>query len=102
MKEVVFHTANNWCAGVTRRFHKTTFRGFSSEREFVDFLHVLWRHFCQILLRTWKRKRFLKERQSKLKRQNEKYFFYLIFEKYYHKSVVVPLDKNEIIFQILS
>jgi hypothetical protein len=47
---------NKVCAGVmTRRFHETTFRGFFSERELVDFLHILWRHFCQILLRTWKR-----------------------------------------------
>ncbi len=40
---------------MTRRFHKTKFRGFFSERELVDFLHMLWRHFCQISLRTWKR-----------------------------------------------
>jgi hypothetical protein len=67
--------ATTCCAGVTRRFHKTTFRGFFSERELVDFLHMLWRHFCQILLRTWKRiqlhtyqnkLRFLIERHTKL------------------------------------
>ncbi len=46
---------NTCCVGVTQRFHKTTFLGFFSERELVDFLHMLWRHFCQILLRTWKR-----------------------------------------------
>ncbi len=44
---------------MTRRFHKITFRGFFSERELVDFLHMYWRHFCQILLRTWKRITFL-------------------------------------------
>jgi hypothetical protein len=40
---------------VTRRFHKTKFRRFFSEKELVDFLQMLWRHFCQILLRKWKR-----------------------------------------------
>ncbi len=36
-------------AGVIRKFHKTTFRGFFSEREFVDFLHLIWRHFCHYI-----------------------------------------------------
>jgi hypothetical protein len=51
--------ATTCCAGVTRRFHKITFRGFFSERELVDFLHMHWRHFCQILFRTLKTYTFL-------------------------------------------
>jgi hypothetical protein len=59
---------------VTRRFQITTFRGFFSERELVDFLHILWRHFCQRLLRTWKRILFHTYLDKNGQKSNEKNF----------------------------
>ncbi len=70
---ILAHTVcsqNKVCAGVTRRFHKTTFRGFFSERELVDFLHILWRHFWQLLLRTWKRILFDRNKLTKFVEEN--------------------------------
>jgi hypothetical protein len=37
--------ATTFCAGVTRRFHKTPFRGFFLCAGLVDFLHMFWRYF---------------------------------------------------------
>ncbi len=47
----LWRNATTCCAEVTRRFQKIRFADFFSERT-RRFLHILWRHFCQILLRT--------------------------------------------------
>ncbi len=68
-----------FCAGVTRRFQKNHVSRIFSERVpvLVDFLHLLWRYICQILLRTWKR---------------------VLFHTYWNKMTKMATHKLKIIF----